>query len=119
MKCGISGYFGRKTTFLSPPPLLLTLMSAVAVARLSPASNTSSEDTAASAVSAGSIAAVQHDVQRRLRAVRYMEAVFAKSSSSFCSLELSPLLEMRKRPLEEMKQQCEVLAEYGAKNNLW
>lgn len=58
-------------------------------------------------------------MQRRLKAVRYMEAVLAKSSSRFCSLELSPLLELRKRPLEEMKQQCKVLAEYGAKNNLW
>ena len=90
-----------------------------AAAQPPPSPTTISEHGVATATSVGSIAAVQHDVQRRLRAVHYMEAVLAKSSSSFCSLELSPLLEMRKRPLEEMKQQCKVLAEYGAKNNLW
>jgi hypothetical protein len=59
------------------------------------------------------------DVERRLRAVQYMESVLAKSSNSFCSLELSPLLQMRKRPLEEIKKRCVVLAEYGANNHLW
>ena len=59
------------------------------------------------------------DVERRLRAVQYMESVLAKSSRPFCSLELSPLVQARKRPLEEMKRQCVVFAEYGAKNHLW
>ena len=54
-----------------------------------------------------------------MRAVQYMESVLAKSTNAFCSLELSPLLRMRKRPLEEMKERCVVLAEYGASNHLW
>jgi hypothetical protein len=93
-------------------------MSAVAT-RLSPASTTSSRHSTASTISIDSIGAVQQDVERRLRAVAYMENVLAKSSSPFCSLELSPLLRVRKRPLEEMKQRCVVLAEYGTENHLW
>lgn len=94
-------------------------MAANNAAELKPSRATISKHNVVPAVSVDSIGAVQDDVQRRLRAVQYMQAVLSKSSNSFCSLELSPLLQMRKRPLEEMKQQCKVLAEYGAKNNLW
>ena len=94
-------------------------MAANNVAERKPSRATISKHNVVPAVSVDSIGVVQDDVQRRLRAVQYMQAVLSKSSNSFCSLELSPLLQMRKRPLEEMKQRCEVLAEYGAKNNLW
>ena len=62
------------------------------------------------------------DVERRLRAVQYMESVLAKSYAgrdSVCSVELSLLLQVRKRPLEEMKERCVVLAKYGESNHLW
>ena len=59
------------------------------------------------------------DVERRLRAVAHIESVLAKSSNPFYSLELSPLLRLRKHPLEEMKERCVALAQYGTDNNLW
>lgn len=106
-------FFWWKTDIVQP--VAHFLMSAAA--SLSP--HASSEYSATSAASVDCMVAVQNDVERRLRAVTYMESVLAKSSSSFCSLELSPLLQMRKRPLEEMKRRCAMLAEYGVKNNLW
>jgi hypothetical protein len=66
-----------------------------------------------------SIGAVMQDVERRLRAVESIERVLAQSSSTFCAMELSPLLQTRKRPLEETKRQCVALAEYGVEHNLW
>lgn len=87
-------------------------MSAAAATPHSPGSVESTE-------SVNSIGAVQKDVENRLRAVEYMQSVLEKSSSPFCSLELFPLLQIRKRPLEEMKQRCVLLSEYGAENHLW
>lgn len=40
-------------------------------------------------------------------------------SNAFCSLELTPLLQSRKQPLQQMARRCAELAKYAGQNNLW
>ena len=63
------------------------------------------------------IGVVQADVEKRLRNVSMMQRLLP--SNAFCSLELSPLLQSRKRPLEEMMLQCNALTEARKTEGLW
>lgn len=80
----------------------------------------SPHSTASSPSSAGSndsVGAVLSDVENRMRVVDNIQKRLP--NNAFCTLELLPLLQSRKKPLEQMGRQCAALSAYAAKHHLW
>lgn len=92
----------------------------VSKAFLLPASTMSFDSTPStptSSSSTDSVGAVLSDVETRMRVVEQIQKRLP--NNAFCNLELLPLLQSRKKPLEQVGQQCVALSDYAARHRLW